>query len=347
MSLHVDIRKRLGDFVLETAFDTEDAITGLLGASGCGKSVTLKCIAGVETPDEGSVILDGETLFDSSRGINLKPQQRRVGYLFQQYALFPHLTVERNILTGLHREHDATVRQHRLREMMEIMQLQGLEKLRPAQLSGGQAQRVALARMLVSEPRLLLLDEPFSALDSHLRDQLQPQFLDLLRSYGRQAVLVTHSRDEAYHLCSQLCVMENGRIVRSDATKAVFADPRSEVTARLTGCKNISPARKIDERTVEASAWGLRFTTAQPVPDDLRAIGLRAHYFHPRASANRANVQWVGELEEPFEWILLFRYAGQDENTSPLWWRMPKDRKPAALPDIIGIAPENVLLLTH
>lgn len=347
MSLHVDIRKRLGDFVLETAFDTEDAITGLLGASGCGKSVTLKCIAGVETPDEGSIILDGETLFDSARGINLKPQQRRVGYLFQQYALFPHLTVERNILTGLHREHDATVRQHRLREMMEMMQLQGLEKLRPTQLSGGQAQRVALARMLISEPRLLLLDEPFSALDSHLRDQLQPQFLDLLRSYGRQAVLVTHSRDEAYHLCSQLCVMENGRIVRSGATKAVFADPRSEAAARLTGCKNISPARKIDERTVEASAWGLRLTTAQPVPNDLRAIGLRAHYFHPRASANRANVQWVGELEEPFEWILLFRYAGQNENAPPLWWRMPKDRKPAALPDIIGIAPENVLLLTH
>lgn len=347
MSLHVDIRKRLGDFVLETAFDTEDAITGLLGASGCGKSVTLKCIAGVETPDEGSIILDGETLFDSARGINLKPQQRRVGYLFQQYALFPHLTVERNILTGLHREHDATVRQHRLREMMEMMQLQGLEKLRPTQLSGGQAQRVALARMLVSEPRLLLLDEPFSALDSHLRDQLQPQFLDLLRSYGRHAVLVTHSRDEAYHLCSQLCVMENGRIVRSGATKAVFADPRSEAAARLTGCKNISPARKIDERTVEASAWGLRLTTAQPVPNDLRAIGLRAHYFHPRASANRANVQWVGELEEPFEWILLFRYAGQNENTPPLWWRMPKDRKPTALPDIIGIAPENVLLLTH
>ena len=201
--------------------------------------------------------------------------------------------------------------------------------------------------MLVSEPRLLLLDEPFSALDSHLRDQLQPQFLDLLRAYGRQALLVTHSRDEAYHLCSQLCVMENGHIVRSGATKAVFADPRSEAAARLTGCKNISPARKIDERTVEASAWGLRFTTAQPVPDDLCAIGLRAHYFHPRASANRANVQWVGELEEPFEWILLFRYAGQNENTPPLWWRMPKDRKPAALPDIIGIAPENVLLLTH
>ncbi|WP_125114704.1 sulfate/molybdate ABC transporter ATP-binding protein [Agathobaculum sp. Marseille-P7918] len=347
MSLHVDIRKTLGDFVLETAFDAEDAVTGLLGASGCGKSMTLKCIAGVETPDSGCIVLDGETLFDSARGINLKPQQRRVGYLFQQYALFPHLTVERNILTGLHRERDAAVRQRRLREMIQMMQLQGLEKLRPAQLSGGQAQRVALARMLVNQPRLLLLDEPFSALDSHLRDQLQPQFLSLLRTYGRQAVLVTHSRDEAYHLCGQLCVMEDGRVVRDGTTKAVFADPRSETAARLTGCKNITPARKIDERTVEAPAWGLRFTAAQPVPDDLRAIGLRAHYFHARAAANRANVQWVGELEEPFEWILLFRYAGQDETAPPLWWRMPKDRKPAALPDVLGIAPENVLLLTR
>lgn len=347
MSLHVDIRKRMGDFVLETAFDAEHAVTGLLGASGCGKSMTLKCIAGVETPDSGCIVLDGETLFDSARGINLMPQQRRVGYLFQQYALFPHLTVERNILTGLHRERDAAARQRRLRDIIQMMQLEGLETLRPAQLSGGQAQRVALARMLVNEPRLLLLDEPFSALDSHLRDQLQPQFLALLRSYGRQAVLVTHSRDEAYHLCGQLCVMENGRIVRNGATKQVFADPRSEAAARLTGCKNITPARKVDERTVEAPAWGLRFTAAQPVPDELHAIGLRAHYFHPRAAANRASVQWVGELEEPFEWILLFRYAGQNENTPPLWWRMPKDRKPAALPDALGIAPENVLLLTE
>lgn len=347
MSLHVDIRKQLGSFVLETAFDAEDAVTGLLGASGCGKSLTLKCIAGVETPDEGCIILDGETLFDSARGINRKPQQRHVGYLFQQYALFPHLTVERNILTGLHRDHDSAVRQRRLRAMIKMMQLEGLEKLRPAQLSGGQAQRVALARMLVNEPHLLLLDEPFSVLDSYLRDQLQPQFLALLRSYGRQAILVTHSRDEAYHLCSQLCVMENGRIVRDGATKAVFADPRHEAVAHLTGCKNITPARKVDEHMVEAPAWGLRFTAAQPVPDNLCAIGLRAHYFHTRAAANRANVQWVGELEEPFEWILLFRYAGQDTSTPPLWWRLPKDRKPTPLPDALGIAPENVLLLTR
>lgn len=225
MSLFVEIRKRLSDFVLEARFETDDPVTGLLGASGCGKSMTLKCIAGVETPDEGRIVLDGETLFDSERGINLPPQKRGVGYLFQHYALFPHMTVEKNILCGLHGEKDKAVRRQRLREMIEMLQLEGLEKHRPAQLSCGQAQRAALARMLVNKPRLLLLDEPFSALDSHLRDQLQPQFLSLLRSYGRQAVLVTHSRDEAYHLCSRLCVMDGGRILRTGGTKEVFADP--------------------------------------------------------------------------------------------------------------------------
>lgn len=345
MSLFVDIRKRLGDFVLDARFETDDPVTGLLGASGCGKSMTLKCIAGVETPDEGRIVLDGETLFDSERGINLPPQKRGVGYLFQHYALFPHMTVEKNILCGLHGEKDKAVRQQRLREMIAMLQLEGLEKHRPAELSGGQAQRVALARMLVSQPRLLLLDEPFSALDSHLRDQLQPQLLSLLRSYGRQAVMVTHSRDEAYHLCSRLCVMDNGRILRAGGTKEVFADPGSEPAARLTGCKNIARAVKAGEYEVDVPEWGVRLTAAKPVPDNIRAVGLRAHYFHPRAAANRFAVRLDSELEEPFEWILLFRYEGQDATSPALWWRMPKDKKPSAMPEALGIALENVLLL--
>ena len=227
-----------------------------------------------------------------------------------------------------------------------MLQLTGLEKHRPAQLSGGQAQRAALARMLVSQPRLLLLDEPFSALDSHLRDQLQPQFMSLLRSYGRQAVMVTHSRDEAYHLCTRLCIMEDGRILRAGGTKEVFAAPGSEAAARLTGCKNISRAVKAGAYTVEALDWGVCLTAAQPVPDNLKAVGLRAHAFQPQVPSNRLPVLWADELEEPFEWILLFRYQSQAASAPALWWRFPKDRKPAALPDSLGIAPEHVLLLT-
>ena len=346
MSLLVDIHRQLGDFTLDVSFDTGDLVTGLLGASGCGKSMTLQCIAGVQTPDSGRIVLDGETLFDSARSINLPPQKRRVGYLFQHYALFPHMTVEKNILCGLHGEKDKAVRRQRVREMVELLQLEGLEQHRPSELSGGQAQRAALARMLVSQPRLLLLDEPFSALDSHLRDQLQPQFLHLLRTYGRQAVLVTHSRDEAYHLCTRLCIMDEGRMLRTGGTKEVFADPGSEPAARLTGCKNIAPAVKAGAYEVEVPSWGVRLTSAKPVPDGLRAVGLRAHYFHPRAAANRFAVQPVDALEEPFEWILLFRYAGQDSASPALWWRIPKDKKPAVMPPALGIAPENVLLLT-
>lgn len=346
MSATVNFKKQLGSFSLEVDFEAGNEVLALLGGSGCGKSMTLKCIAGVEKPDEGRIVLDGETLFDSARGINLPPQKRQIGYLFQHYALFPHMTVEKNILCGLHAEKDKATRQRRLRETLEMLQLTGLEKHRPAQLSGGQAQRAALARMLVSQPRLLLLDEPFSALDSHLRDQLQPQFMSLLRAYGRQAVMVTHSRDEAYRLCSRLCIMEDGRILRAGGTKEVFAAPGSEAAARLTGCKNISRAVKAGAYTVEALDWGVHLTAAQPVPDNLKAVGLRAHAFHPQVPSNRLPVSWADELEEPFEWILLFRYHSQAASAPSLWWRFPKDRKPAVLPDSLGIAPEHVLLLT-
>ena len=170
MSLVVDIRKSLGDFRLDVSFTAEDGVMGILGPSGCGKSMTLRCIAGVEKPDEGRIELDGVTLFDSARGINLRPQRRRVGYLFQNYALFPNMTVRQNILCGLRHEKDRAKREQLMSEYIELMQLGGLEGHYPSQLSGGQQQRVALVRILVNRPRLLMLDEPFSALDSHLRE---------------------------------------------------------------------------------------------------------------------------------------------------------------------------------
>ena len=159
MSLFVDIEKDYGGFHLCSRFETNGGITGLLGASGCGKSQTLRCIAGVQTQDKGRIVLDGVTLYDSEQHINLTPQQRGVGYLFQSYALFPNMTVRANILTGLRREKDAAKKQAALEHAIHLLKLEGLEDRRPAQLSGGQAQRVALARMLVSRPKALLLDE--------------------------------------------------------------------------------------------------------------------------------------------------------------------------------------------
>ena len=345
MSLIVDIHRDFGGFVLDAAFEAENGITCLLGASGCGKSLTLKCIAGIEKPDRGHIELDGITLFDSEKHINLPPQKRQVGYLFQNYALFPNMTVRQNILCGLNREKDRGEKQRRLTEMLALMQLEGLENHKPSQLSGGQQQRVALARILVSDPRMLLLDEPFSALDAHLRDSLKIELRDMLQRYGREVLMVTHSRDEAYNMSGHIAVMDKGKLLCLKDTKELFADPGSIPAAVLTGCKNIAPARKAGPFAVEVPDWGVTLQTAREVEEGLAAIGIRAHYFNPGAPQNRQPVVYLEEMEEPFEVILQFRYAGQTPESAPVWWQVSKDKKPRQFPGELGVAPSNILLL--
>lgn len=255
MSLQVHIRKKLGDFLLEADFEQEEGCMGLLGASGCGKSMTLKCIAGIETPDEGQICLDGQVLFDSGKRINRKPQKRQVGFLFQNYALFPTMTVEENIGCGVR---DRSMRKRIVREQIERFQLQGLEKLKPFQLSGGQQQRTALARMLAGSPRLILLDEPFSALDSFLRDQMHREMKALLREFEGKTLLVSHSREEIFKFCDTVTVIDNGHTRMTRNTKDLFASPGLVTAARLTGLKNISPFRKIGERQVLATDWNVK-----------------------------------------------------------------------------------------
>ena len=345
MSLTVRIRKDFGAFKLDVDFKAENGVTSLLGASGCGKSMTLKCIAGIEKPDEGMIELDGTVLFDAEKRINLPPQKRQVGYLFQNYALFPNMTVRQNILCGLCREKDGSAREKRLAEALRMMQLEGLENHRPSQLSGGQQQRTALARILVSDPKLLLLDEPFSALDGHLRDSLKIELRDMLKSFGREVLMVTHDRSEAYNMSERIAVMDKGRLLCVKPTKELFADPGSVQAAILTGCKNVAPARRLDAHTAEVPDWGVRLTTKQEIREGLCAVGIRAHYFSPLAQQNRFPVCYVEEMEEPFEHILQFRYAGQKEDSPPIWWRLPKDKKPAQFPEELGIAAANILLL--
>ena len=345
MSHSVNIKKSLGAFVLDIAFESKDGVLGFLGASGSGKSMTLRCIAGIEKPDEGSIVLDGVTLFDSEKHINLPPQERHVGYLFQNFALFPNMTVQKNILCGLYSEKDIVKKKKISDDMITMLGLQGLEDHYTSQLSGGQQQRAAVARILVNNPNLLLLDEPFSALDSFLREQMQAQLLDVLRIFNKKAILVTHSRDEAYQLCSNLALLDNGHILRIGGTKELFADQESRRGAILTGCKNIVDARKTGENEVEVPAWGVRFITAKPVRDGLQAIGIRAHYFNPKAAANHYPVFFVEEIEEPFAWVITFAFSTQKKNSAPIWWRIPKDRKTDVLPKELGVAPQNILLL--
>jgi molybdate transport system ATP-binding protein len=342
MSLQVDIKKRLGDFYLDVNFETDGGVLGLLGASGCGKSMTLKCIAGIETPDEGKIVLYGVTLFDSETRVNLSPQKRKIGYLFQSYALFPNMNVRQNILCGLRGEKNNA--ETKLDEVLELLQIHGLEKHRPSELSGGQQQRVALARILVGSPNLLMLDEPFSALDSHLRGQLQIEMQKLLKKFGKSTLIVTHSRDEAYRLCDRIALIDDGSILSHKGTKELFSDPESRQAALMTGVKNIVDAKKIGEHELIIPSWGITLTTALPLRDGLCAVAIRAHYFNSKTSHNRYPVRFTGQMDEPFEYILQFRYENQDERSPDIWWRLPKDRMPKE-PYELGIAPQNVLPL--
>ena len=345
MSLVVEMKKQLGSFLLDVSFEAKQGITSLLGASGCGKSLTLKCIAGIERPDEGYIQLGDRVLFDSKRGIHLPPQKRNVGYLFQNYALFPNMTVRQNILCGLYREKDRKAKERELEAILRMMRLEGLEQHRPAQLSGGQQQRVALARILVSKPELLMLDEPFSALDAHLRDALKIELRDMLSGFGREVLMVTHSRDEAYNMSREIAVMDRGRIITQKPTKELFANPESVQAAVLTGCKNIAAARKISAHTLEVPEWGITLKTKRELRDGLAAVGIRAHYYHPCAKENCYPVKLVEEMEEPFETIIQFRYAAQKPDSPPVWWRMTKEKRPQRVPEALGIAPVNVLPL--
>ena len=235
--LHVDIEKTLGSFHLRAKFDAERETLALLGASGCGKSMTLKCIAGIEKPDRGTITLDGRVLFDSKTHINLTPQQRRVGYLFQQYALFPNMTAAQNILCGI-RTGSRAEKKKTLAALLRTFRLEGLEKKLPSQLSGGQQQRVALARILASEPQAILLDEPFSALDSYLKWELELELSELLGAFDGPILWVSHDLGECCRNCARVCVMEDGRTGELQPMQTLLDTPASVSAARLTGCKN-------------------------------------------------------------------------------------------------------------
>ena len=343
MSLIVDIKKDLGGFKLNVQFETAEGTMGILGPSGSGKSMTLKCIAGIERPDQGHIELNGVTLFDSRRRIDLKPQQRQVGYLFQNYALFPNMTVERNILCGLNREKDKAKRREICRRYIALMGLEGLERRYPAQLSGGQQQRTALARILAGAPRLIMLDEPFAALDSHLRDRLLMEMKGILSGFDGTAIAVTHNRDEAYDLCNTLAVMDDGSILAHKETKQLFRDPGSVPAAIITGCKNIALAQKTGEHSVFVPEWGITLTTPKTVSDGVKAVGIRAHHFTGTIE-NAYPIQVLGVAEGPFEDTVRFRYVGQSPDSPDLWQRLPKQLRThtAQSIDVVG---EDVLVL--
>ena len=347
MSLEVTIAKRFEGFTLHADFTAGNTAAAILGASGCGKSMTLRCIAGVVKPDSGRIVLDGRVLFDSEKGIDLPPQQRNVGLLFQNYALFPNMTVEQNILCALKKEKDPAARKAACGSALRAMRLEELAHRLPSELSGGQQQRAALARILAGRPRILMLDEPFSALDSYLREEVEGEVGSLLSNFDGTALLVTHDRDEAYRLCREMIVMDGGEVLRAGTTKEVFADPRRLTAARLTGCKNILPCVRVDEHHVRLTGWERELTVALPVPEGCCAVGIRAHDFAPEAvdGENRMPVQVGASSENPFDWNVICTAA---DDAGKLWWKVSKttlSSPPPQAPAYLRVAPENIMPL--
>lgn len=345
MALEVDITKKLDGFFMHMQFRAEQEIFAILGASGCGKSMTLKCIAGIEKPDEGRIVLDGKVLFDSEKKINLLPQKRKVGYMFQDYALFPHMNVVQNIEAGMGKRPDRS----RTESLIRQFQLEGLEKKIPGQLSGGQKQRVAMARMLAAEPELILLDEPFSALDTYLKWQLEQEMYKHLKEAGKTVIFVSHNRDEVYRLCDTVSCMNRGKMEVMEPLKEFFQNPKTRTAAILSGCKNISAVERVDAHTLRAVDWGVTLHVKErEIADDIRAVGIRAHFLATVERPGEENVFPVNESEiweDPFEWNISFR---KNAECSWLQWNIAKtDWSPEmGISKELYLKEEDILLLT-
>ena len=310
MEFHAEFAARRGQFSIEMRLNTRSARVGILGESGAGKSMTLRAVAGLLKPATGRIEIDGRTLFDSSAGVNLPARERNTGYVFQQYALFPHRTVAENIAFGLaHLSRDE--QEARVRALLGRMHLEDMGARYPQQLSGGQQQRVALARALATDPRILLLDEPLSALDFHIRGLVEKELIDTLADFSGLALYVSHNLEEVYRLCDEILVLARGRVMAFGAKEEIFLRPPSAEVARLTGCKNLSKAQVTEDGRILALDWGVPLRVSQP---HARAqhVGIRANHIVFADAPGGENVfscAVVGSSETPFRRTVYLRFG--------------------------------------
>jgi molybdate transport system permease protein len=357
MPLEVDITKKFAGFELRVSFATDDSPISVLGPSGAGKTMLLRCIAGLDRPDSGRIVLNNRILFDAKKQTNLPSRERRVGLLFQQYALFPHRTVEENIAFPLEGFSESD-RSKRVASLIERTQISGLERRYPRQLSGGEQQRAALARALALDPEALLLDEPLSALDTHLRSKIEHLLEETFAGYPRPSLLVTHNVEEAYRLGTRLLVLSHGQIVAFGEKEAIFQKPPTMEVALLTGCKNISRAKSSADGLVEAIDWGCNLKVRGTAPSADLHVGIRAHHIEfaeaERCQDINENVFpcWLAQISEtPFRvtaYLSLQRppqsatdYHLQVELFKEKWSQL-RDRP---FPWHVRLAPEHLFLM--
>ena len=285
-------------FELNIHLMAETGVTVLLGPSGSGKTLTMNCLGGFVKPDTGRILLNGNILFDSGAGVNLPPERRRCGYIFQDHALFPHMTVRENLLFAAHaapkERRGGLVRRRQIKELLESFELTDLAERKAAQLSGGQKQRAALARILVSAPRLLMLDEPTRGLDARLREA----FYYLLKQTGERlqipVLLITHDVEECLRLADFICLVERGRFLQSGTRQSVVDAPASVEAAKALGIFNLLPAEILALDPVGRASWLRVLDSEIPGPH------LRGHLLHDRGTiCFRESEMQISAVDEP------------------------------------------------
>ena len=348
-----NLRKSFGDLQVLKSIDLDvnkGDVVAILGPSGSGKTTMLRCLNFLEKSDGGTMLFDDQRV-DLARVTNAEANalRRRTGFVFQSYNLFANKTALQNVTEGLiiARKMPRRRAEEIARAALVKVGMDDRADYYPSQLSGGQQQRAALARILVGKPRILMLDEPFSALDSYLREEVEGEVGSLLANFAGTALLVTHNRDEAYRLCKEMIVLNEGQVLRAGKTKEVFADPQSVAAARLTGCKNILPCPPLDSRTVRLDGWGTTLRLTLPVPAGCIAVGIRAHDFAPCApgAENALPVELLSASENPFDWNLIFQLP---DGTTRLWWKVSKTTLSVAEPDApacLSALPESIMAL--
>ncbi|MBR3570333.1 MAG: ATP-binding cassette domain-containing protein [Oscillibacter sp.] len=346
VKLQVDIVKNGAGFRVDAQFEAGEGALALLGASGSGKSEVLRCVAGLSEPDEGRILLDGEPLFDSSRHLNVPPQRRKIGLLTPGYALFPHLTVRRNIAAGVVNRAE---REHAVEEQLRRFRLTELAERKPRQISELERQRVALARLTASRPVAILLDEPLSGRDSFLKFRMEQELSDYLSSFGGPVVWASHDRGEVYRNCRYVCVLENGLSQETISVERLLASPGTEGAARLSGCKNIVDAIP-RHNAIFIPEWGVTLRSAYPIPPLLRRVGIRAHQVRisEPALVNAFAATVVRVIEDVSSTIVLLRPNGASEEAPLLRmeldrgvWRTTPDQRNLT----VSVGPQDVLLL--
>ncbi len=322
--LEVSIYKDFGNFILDLDFVSSDGVLGILGASGSGKSLSLKCLAGLVKPDRGRIVLNDRVLFDSQKNINLRPQERKVGFLFQDYALFPHMTVYENIKTAI-RDKKAD-RDKLVRQKLVELNLEKVKDKLPEQISGGEKQRVGLARILVNDAELLLMDEPYSAIDGYLRWIIEFDIKNTIEKYKIPTIFVSHDRDEVYRMCDSIVVMDEGKSEKIKKTKDLFANPETLAAAELSGCKNFSNLSYLGNNTYHADSWGLDLSLDFYKECDY--LGIRSHHIkisEKNLGKNSYKFELIKEIEELFGYSLIVKVAG-GKDSSKLRIDIEKDK---------------------